>query len=88
MKLISKEIFAKKKTLLIFFFALVLPLIVVAYLGFDTFSERQKSTKKILESNLWITGESALNQLEDELIRIEENILSAQYFQQIISDTL
>lgn len=88
MKLISKGIFAKKKTFIIFFFSLVLPLIVIAYLGFDTFSERQKSTKKLLESNLWITGESALNKLEDKLIRIEENILSIQYFQQIISDTL
>lgn len=88
MKLISKGIFAKKKTFIIFFFSLVLPLIVIAYLGFDTFSERQKSTKKLLESNLWITGESALNQLEDKLIRIEKNILSVQYFQQIISDTL
>lgn len=88
MKLISKGIFTKKKTLIIFFFSLVLPLIVIAYLGFDTFSARQKSTKKLLESNLWITGESALNQLEDKLIRIEKNILSVQYFQQIISDTL
>ena len=65
MKLILKRALFKRKTLLIFFIALVLPLTIVAYLGFDTLVTRHNSTKNILESNLWITGESILNQLEE-----------------------
>ena len=88
MKLISKKILFKRKTLLIFFIALVLPLIIVAYLGFDMLSERHRSTKSILESNLWITGESALNQLEDELQDIEAKILQIEHFQQVYAESI
>jgi signal transduction histidine kinase len=80
---ITKKVFFKRKTLIVYYSVLVLPLTVVAYLGFDTLSERHKSTKNILESNLWITGESALNQLERELNNLETNILTDETFRQI-----
>lgn len=87
MKLSSIKILLKRKTLLIFFIALVLPLTIVAYLGFDTLSKRHNSTKNILESNLWITSESALNQLEQKLQDLEANILSVEHLQQVYSES-
>lgn len=77
MKLSLKNLISTQKRLIIFFFALAMPLLVIAYLGFNTLSERQKSTQRILESNLLVTGGSALNQVEDELLRIEEEILGS-----------
>ncbi len=88
MKPLLKSIRAQKKIILIFLFAILFPLVTVVYLSIDTFFDRQQSTKRLLESNLWISSESALNQIENELVRLEDDILNSQFFKQFSFDTL
>jgi uncharacterized membrane protein YvbJ len=53
------RIFRHRKIILIFLLAIFLPLIIVGYLSLRTFSKRREVVKNLLESNLWISGESA-----------------------------
>ncbi|MFC2083602.1 ATP-binding protein [Bacteroidota bacterium] len=86
MKLFFKEILARKKIIIIFFIAIVLPLLVVVYFGFDTFTDRQESTKKLIESNLWVSSEAALNIFENKLLEQEKQFLNIENFLSIFND--
>jgi signal transduction histidine kinase len=58
-------------------------------LSFKTFSEKQKAVQNFLESNLWISGESALQTIENELLDLEESALKKENFVRWIqSETL
>jgi signal transduction histidine kinase len=57
---------------------------VVGFLGFKTFSEKQKAVQNFLESNLWISGEAALKAIEDELLHFEESALKKENFLRLI----
>jgi hypothetical protein len=48
--------------------------------GIDTFSKRQKATRNLLESNLWFSGKSALEQLENKFMDMEQQILNKSDF--------
>jgi signal transduction histidine kinase len=61
--------------------AILFPSLVVGYLSFKTFSEKQKAVQNLLESNLWISGESALKAIENELVGLEESILKKENFE-------
>jgi hypothetical protein len=54
--------------------------LVVGYLSFRTFSEKQQALRNFLESNLWIMGEATLEAIEDELLNIEESALKKEMF--------
>jgi signal transduction histidine kinase len=53
-------------------------------LSFKTFSEKQKAVQNFLESNLWISGESALQTIEDELLHFEELALKKENFVRLL----
>ena len=66
--------------------AFLLPLFFVVLAGIDTFSKRQKTTRNLLESNLWLSGRSALEQLEQRFGDIEKNWLNTTYFNQLLKE--
>ena len=80
MKIFTQGIFARRKIVLLFLIAILLPSLVVGYLSFKTFSEKQKAVQNLLESNLWISGEAALKAIEDELLHFEELTLKKENF--------
>ena len=89
MKIFTQGIFARRKIVLLFLLAILLPSLVVGYLSFKTFSEKQKAVQNFLESNLWISGEAALKAIEDELLHFEESALKKENFMKWIqSETL
>ncbi len=78
MKIFTQGIFARRKIVLLFLLAILLPSLVVGYLSFKTFSERRTIVKSLLESNLWISGETALRSLEDALFEYEKEALRSE----------
>src|SRR6056297_3794344 len=79
MKLFSTALHRKRKVIL-FVAAFLLPLVFVVVAGIDTFSKRQKATRNLLESNLWFSGKSALEQLENKFTDMEQEILNESDF--------
>ena len=71
---------ARKKIAFIFLLAILLPSLVVGYLSFSTFAERRESVRRLLESNLWISGESALKSIEGALLEHEKKALKPENF--------
>ncbi len=75
MKLFS-TVLRRKRGVILFVAAFMLPLFFVVVVSIDTFSKRQQTTRNLLESNLWFSGRSALEQLETQLINLETNELN------------
>ena len=84
MKIINHEIVAPRKIIVIFLLAIFLPSLLVGYLSFSTFSQRRETVKKLLESNLWISGEAALKSIEEELLDHERKALKSENFTGLI----
>jgi signal transduction histidine kinase len=80
MKHFAQGIVARKKIVLIFLLAILLPALVVGYLSLSAFSKRREAVRKLLESNLWISGESALRAVETALLEREKDALRAENF--------
>jgi len=80
MKIFTQGILAKRKIVFIFLLAILLPSLIVGYLSFSTFAKRREAVKKILESNLWVSGEAALKSIEGELLEHEKKALKPENF--------
>jgi len=80
MKIFSHRLLAPRKIILIFLLAIFLPSLIAGYLSLSTFSKRREAVKKILESNLWLSGEAALNSIEGALFNNEKKALSRENF--------
>jgi len=80
MKIFTQGILARRKIVFIFLLAILLPSLVVGYLSFSTFAERRESVRRLLESNLWISGESALKSIESALLEHEKEALKPENF--------
>jgi len=85
MKLFSTFL-RRKRGIILFVAAFLFPLIFVVVAGIDTFSKRQKATKNLLESNLWLSGRSALEQLEVRFVALESAWLNEEYFSNLQKD--
>ena len=84
MKIFTHRIFTHRKIIFIFLFAIFLPLLIVGYLSLSTFSKRREAVKKLLESNLWISGEAALKSIEGALLEHEKKALNSENFIRLI----
>jgi signal transduction histidine kinase len=83
------SVLRRKRGVVFFVAAFMLPLLFVVVVSIDTFSKRQTTTRNLLESNLWLSGRSALDQLEAQFTEIENEWLNAEYFGCILrSDSL
>jgi signal transduction histidine kinase len=80
MKVFAQGILAKRKIVLIFLLAILLPSLIVGYLSLGAFSKRREAVKRLLESNLWISGESALRSVEGALLEYEKEALRPENF--------
>jgi signal transduction histidine kinase len=80
MKLIAEGMQARKKIVLIFVLAILLPALVVGYMSLSAFSKRREAVRRVLESNLLISGESTLRGVEAELLEREKNALQAESY--------
>ncbi len=78
------SVLRRKRGVVFFVAAFMLPLLFVVVVSIDTFSKRQTTTRNLLESNLWLSGRSALDQLEAQFIEIENKRLNAEYFGSIL----
>jgi len=80
MKLLAEGILARKKIVLIFILAILLPALVVGYLSLSAFSKRREAVRRLLESNLLVSGESTLRSVEAALLEREKEALQAGKF--------
>jgi len=80
MRLIAHGFLARRKTVLIFLVAILLPALVVGYMSLSTFAKRREAVRRVLESNLWISGESALRSVEAALLEREQEAIKAESF--------
>ncbi len=80
MKLFTHRIFTHRKIIVIFLLAIFIPSLIAAYLSLSTFPKRREAIKKLLESNLWISGEAALKTVEGALLEQEQKVLSSENF--------
>lgn len=88
MKLFS-SVLRRKRGVIFFVAAFMLPLSFVVVVSIDTYSKRQKTTRNLLESNLWFSGRSALDQLVTQFNEIEKKWLNVEYFSSLLkSDSL
>ena len=71
---------ARRKIVFIFLLAILLPSLIIGYLSFSTFAQRRESVRRLLESNLWISGESALKSIEATLLEHEKKALKPENF--------
>jgi signal transduction histidine kinase len=78
------RIFTHKKIITIFLLAIFLPLLIVGYLSLSTFSRKREAVKKLLESNLFISGEAALKSIEEALLEHEKTTLKSESFIRIL----
>jgi signal transduction histidine kinase len=79
-KIFTQGIFARRKIVLIFLFAILLPSLIVGYLSISTSIRRREVVSRVLESNLWISGESALKSIEEALLEHETQALKPENF--------
>ena len=80
MKRFSHEIAAHRKTVLIFLLAILFPSLIVGYLSISTVLKRREAVKNLLESNLWLSGEAALQSLETTILDYEKDALNRENF--------
>ncbi len=80
MKYYAEGILARKKIVLIFILAILLPALVVGYMSLSAFSKRREAVRRLLESNLWISGESTLQAVEAALLEHEKEALRTENF--------
>jgi hypothetical protein len=76
MKTLVQGLLARRKIVLIFSLAILLPALILGYMSLNAYSKRREAVRRFLESNLWISGESALRAVEAALLDREASILS------------
>ncbi len=86
MKNIGKYFLAHKKIIIIFMIAIFIPSVILIYLSYNTFIQRRETVKNILESNLWISGNTALDALENEITKVEKKVLNSDNFIPLIKN--
>lgn len=84
MKIFKHRIFTHRRVIIIFLLAILLPSLVAAYLSLSTFPKRREAVRNLLKSNLWISGESALNSIEGTLLNYEQKALKPENYFRLI----
>jgi signal transduction histidine kinase len=84
MKLFTHSIFTHRRIIIIFLLAIFIPSLIAAYLSLSTFPKRREAVKKLLESNLYISGEAALKSIEGTLLEHEQRALKPENFVSLI----
>jgi len=80
MKIFTQGIWTRRKIVIIFLLGILVPSLCVGYLSWNAFSQRREALRKVIESQLWISGETALKSVERALQEYEDSILSPDNF--------
>ena len=80
MKKIPGEKTARRKLQIVFVLGILCPSLVAGYLSMSAVAKRREALKRIIESQLWISGERAVHSIETSLQDHENGILSADRF--------
>jgi signal transduction histidine kinase/tetratricopeptide (TPR) repeat protein len=81
MKNFLREIWARPKFSLLFLVGILIPSLIVSYLSWSAFSTRREAFQRAIESQLWISGETAVKSIENALQDYEDRILAPGNFQ-------
>jgi signal transduction histidine kinase len=84
MKLFTHSLFTHRRIIFIFLLAILLPSLIAAYLSLSTLPKRREAVKNLLKSNLWISGEAALNSVEGALLELEPKALRSDNFLRLV----
>jgi hypothetical protein len=80
MKLLTQGLLARRRIVLVFLLAILVPALVVGYLSLRAFAQRREAVRRVLESHLWVSGESAVQAVEAALLEQERAALRAENF--------
>lgn len=80
MKIFPQGIWPRRKLIIIFLVGIFVPSLCVGYLSWNAFSKRREALKKVIESHLWVSGETALKSIEGALQEYEETVLNPGNF--------
>jgi signal transduction histidine kinase len=80
MNIFVQEIWARRKIIIIFLLGILVPTIIVGFLSWNVYSKRREAFRKIFESQLWMSGETAIKSIESALQEYEDSILSPENF--------
>lgn len=85
MNIYAQKIWARRKIILIFLVGILVPTIIVGFLSWNAFSKRREAFGKIFESQLWMSGETAITSIETALLQYEDSILNPENFTPLFS---
>ncbi len=80
MATITSEKADRSKSRIVFVLAVLLPSLAVGYLSWSAVAKRREALKRIVESQLWTSGERAVRAIEASLLEHESAILTADRF--------
>jgi len=80
MNKIGGETKTRRKIWIIFVLAIICPSLVVGYLSWSAVAKRREALKRIVESQIWISGERAVHSIETSLQEHENGVLAADRF--------
>jgi signal transduction histidine kinase len=80
MKLLTQGLPARRRIVLVFLLAILVPALVVGYLSLRALTERRKAVRSLLESHLSVAGDSAVRAVEAALLQQERSVLLTENF--------
>jgi signal transduction histidine kinase len=80
MKFFFSKTWIRRKVIVTFLLAILVPLLLVGYLSLNAFSKRREAFKQFIESQAWISGETAVKYIEKALQEYEDSVLSPENF--------
>jgi signal transduction histidine kinase len=80
MRFVGKAAFSKRKLVLVFLLAILLPALIAGYLSFHFLSQRRQVLRNLLDANFQASAASALRSVEEILHRHERDILKPENF--------
>jgi signal transduction histidine kinase len=80
MKVFTREIWSQRKIVMIFLLGIIIPSLCVGFLSWNAFLERRETFRRVVESQLWISGETAIESIESTLEQYELSVLSPENF--------
>jgi len=85
MSSLTRGMWTRRKIVVIFLIGILAPSLIVGYLSWRAFSQRRDAIRQVIESQLWIAGETAAEAIESSLQEYESKILSPENFSQLSS---
>jgi len=73
---VARGISGRRRIVLIVFLSVILPLLVVGYLGFNSISRRREAARKLYGMSLYLSGEAVLKSIEGKIRGFEQDLIA------------